>query len=63
MLPRRSWVDTLSQQEQLNFLLTNRIPRHLVTRFFAWFSRLQHPLVRRPSMKLWEMFAERPEAA
>ena len=27
----------LLQQEDLNFLLTNRIPRRLLTRFMGWF--------------------------
>ena len=34
------------QQEDLNFLLTNRIPRRLLTRFMGWFSKIEQPLVR-----------------
>ena len=34
------------QQEDLNFLLTNRIPRRLLTRFMGWFSQIEQPLVR-----------------
>ena len=33
------------QQEDLNFLVTNRIPRRLATRFVGWFSKIQNPLV------------------
>ncbi len=33
-------------QEDLNFLLTNRIPRRLVTRFIGWFSKIEQPLIR-----------------
>ena len=33
-------------RKTLNFLLTNRIPRRLATRFMGWFSRIEHPLVR-----------------
>ena len=34
------------EQEDINFLLTNRIPRRLLTRFMGWFSRIEQPLVR-----------------
>ena len=34
------------EQEDVNFLLTNRIPRRLLTRFMGWFSRIEQPLVR-----------------
>ena len=33
-------------QEDINFLLTNRIPRRLATRFIGWFSQIEQPLVR-----------------
>ena len=33
-------------QEDLNFLLTNRVPRQLLTRFMGWFSQIEQPLVR-----------------
>ncbi|HVX93310.1 MAG TPA: archaetidylserine decarboxylase [Polyangia bacterium] len=45
-------------QEDLNFLLTNRIPRALVTRFFGWFSKLENPLVRDVSIGVWRLFAD-----
>ena len=35
-----------SSQEDINFLLTNRIPRRLATRLMGWFSRIEQPLVR-----------------
>jgi len=34
------------QQEDVNFLLTNRIPRRLVTHLVGWLSRTEQPLVR-----------------
>ncbi len=46
------------QQEDLNFLLTNRIPRRLLTRFVGWFSRLEQPLVRDLSLLVWGFFAD-----
>jgi phosphatidylserine decarboxylase len=42
----RRLIATLSQQEDLNFLLTNRIPRAALTRFVGWFSKIEHPLIR-----------------
>jgi phosphatidylserine decarboxylase len=44
--------------EALNFLLTNRIPRHALTRFMGWFSRIEHPLVSRPALAAWCAFAD-----
>jgi len=48
----------LFQQEDLNFLLTNRIPRQLLTRFMGWFSKLEQPLVRDLSIGAWRLFAD-----
>ena len=47
-----------SNQEDLNFLLTNRVPRALLTRFMGWFSKIEHPLVARLSIGVWRLFAE-----
>jgi phosphatidylserine decarboxylase len=44
--------------ESLNFLLTNRIPRRMLTRFMGWFSRIEHPLVRDLSLLVWGLFTE-----
>lgn len=54
----RGALDRLTQQERVNFLLTNRIPRRLATLFMGWFSRIQHPLVRVPSIALFRLFAD-----
>lgn len=45
-------------QEDLNFLLTNRIPRHALTRFAGWFSKIEHPLVRDVSIAVWQRFCD-----
>ncbi len=62
MTPERSATPTLKdrifQQEDLNFLLTNRIPRQLLTQFMGWFSKREHPLVRDVSLALWKFFAD-----
>jgi phosphatidylserine decarboxylase len=45
-------------QEDVNFLLTNRIPRQLANRFMAWFSRIENPLLAHASIALWRLFAD-----
>jgi phosphatidylserine decarboxylase len=54
----RSQVARIVQQEDLNFLLTNRIPRRLVTSFMGWFSRIEQPLVRDASIGIWRFFSD-----
>lgn len=53
-----SFLKRLTQFERLNFLLTNRIPRRYATLFMGWFSKLEHPLVRKLSLSLWRLFAD-----
>jgi phosphatidylserine decarboxylase len=54
----RSLISALTQQEDLNFLLTNRIPRAALTRFMGWFSKIENPLVRDASIACWRMFSD-----
>lgn len=54
----RSALAKIAKQEDINFLMTNRIPRRLATRFFGWFSQLEHPLVRDLSIGVWRLFAD-----
>jgi len=54
----RGLIAALTQQEDLNFLLTNRIPRAALTRFMGWFSRIENPLVRDASIACWRMFSD-----
>ena len=54
----RGLISTLVQQEDLNFLLTNRIPRAAVTRFIGWFSKIEHPLIRDLSIVCWRLFSD-----
>lgn len=54
----RTELRRLFAQEDINFLLTNRIPRRLVTRFMGWFSRIEQPLVRDASIALWRLFTD-----
>jgi phosphatidylserine decarboxylase len=54
----RSLITVLSQQEDLNFLLTNRVPRAALTRFMGWFSKIESPLVRDLSIACWRLFSD-----
>jgi phosphatidylserine decarboxylase len=51
-------ISVLTQQEDLNFLLTNRIPRAALTRFMGWFSKIENPLVRDASIACWRLFSD-----
>jgi phosphatidylserine decarboxylase len=54
----RSIFAQIMAQEDVNFLLTNRIPRLALTRFMGWFSKIEQPLVRDLSIGLWHRFAD-----
>ena len=52
------WIDRLTQQEDLNFLLTNRVPRLALTRFMGWYSRIESPALTRLSVAVWRLFTD-----
>jgi phosphatidylserine decarboxylase len=54
----KSLIATFTQQEDLNFLLTNRVPRAALTRFMGWFSKIENPLVRDVSILCWRLFSD-----
>jgi phosphatidylserine decarboxylase len=54
----RSLIAAVFQQEGLNFLLTNRIPRREATRLMGWLSKIEHPLVRDLSIGVWRIFSD-----
>jgi phosphatidylserine decarboxylase len=54
----RGLISALTEQEDLNFLLTNRIPRAALTRFMGWFSKIENPYVRDASIACWRMFSD-----
>jgi phosphatidylserine decarboxylase len=54
----RSHIWRLLAQEDINFLVTNRIPRRLVTQFVGWFSKIEQPLVRDLSIGVWRFFSD-----
>ena len=51
-------IRTLSQQEQINFLLTNRVPRRLLTQWMGWFSRIENRWLTKVSIFIWRLFAD-----
>jgi phosphatidylserine decarboxylase len=54
---RRKFQSALLQ-EDLNFLLTNRIPRITLTRFMGWWSKLEHPWIVNASIAVWRWFSD-----
>jgi phosphatidylserine decarboxylase len=51
-------LTALAQQEHLNFLLTNRIPRRWLTLFLGWFSKVEQPFIRELSLLVWRLFSD-----
>ncbi len=49
-------LHALLQHEGLNYILTNRIPRWLLSRVVGRVSRSEHPVVRNVSLALWRLF-------
>ena len=45
-------------QEDINFLLSNRIPRQLATRFIGRFSQIENPLLASAAIAIWRLFTE-----
>lgn len=54
----RQQIQKLLMQEDLNFLLTNRIPRITLTRFMGWWSQIRHPWVVSASLAVWRWFSD-----
>lgn len=54
----RRWRDRVLQQEDLNFLLTNRVPRIALTRLVGWFSQIRQPWLARTSIAVWRAFTD-----
>ncbi|PZU06919.1 archaetidylserine decarboxylase [Sphingomonas sp.] len=45
-------------QEDVNFLLTNRLPRRFATNLVGRFSRIEQPLVSKASIRVWRIFSD-----
>ena len=53
----RSSLMRLLLQEDLNFLLTNRLPRRWATQAMGRLARVEHPMVRAPALAAWRFFS------
>jgi phosphatidylserine decarboxylase len=56
MMTLRRLLDPLG--EDLNFLLTNRIPRRWTTQFIGWLSKVEQPVIRDVSIGIWRLFSD-----
>ncbi len=54
----RNHIQQLLNQDDLNFLLTNRLPRRWLTQIVGRFSQVQQPLVRDLSIAIWKYFSD-----
>jgi phosphatidylserine decarboxylase len=54
----RNALTRLTQQEDLNFLLTNRLPRRWLTLLVGRLSRVEQPLVREACLAVWRLFTD-----
>ena len=54
----RTLISQLAGQENLNFLLTNRIPRRWLTLFVGRLSRVRQPFVKNASIAIWKLFSD-----
>lgn len=53
----RKQIQHILNQEDINFLLTNRLPRRWLTQFMGWFSKIEQPWVRDFSIAMWKFFS------
>jgi phosphatidylserine decarboxylase len=54
----RLQVARLFGQDNINFLITNRIPRRLLGRLLGRFSKIEQPLIRDLSIAVWRFFSD-----
>lgn len=57
-MSNNSVIKRFTQSEQINFLLTNRLPRRYATLFMGWFSKMENPFIRKLSIGVWKLFAD-----
>ncbi|MGC8045310.1 hypothetical protein ACP3WJ_24445, partial [Salmonella enterica] len=54
----RTLISRVAGQEDLNFLLTNRIPRRWLTLLVGRLSRVRNPVVHDLSIAVWKLFSD-----
>jgi phosphatidylserine decarboxylase len=55
---KTGWIGRLFAQEDLNFLLTNRVPRIALTRLMGRISRIRSPVFTRAAIAVWRLFTD-----
>ena len=58
LMKNHTLKDRILLQEDLNFLLTNRIPRNALTRLIGWFSKIENPWLTALSIWVWRRFTD-----
>ncbi len=58
MMKIKKIFEKIANSEDLNFLLTNRIPRLTLTHLMGWFSKIEHPWVSGAGIYVWKLFAD-----
>ena len=53
----RKQIHSLLANEDLNFLLTNRLPRRWLTQMVGRLSKIENPLVAQASIAIWKFFS------
>ena len=54
----RSIIANIVQQDDVNFFVTNRIPRQQATKLAGWFSKIENRLLCALSIRVWRLFTE-----
>jgi phosphatidylserine decarboxylase len=54
----KNQIQKILLQEDLNFLLTNRLPRRWLTQLMGRFSKIEQPQVRDLSIGIWKFFSD-----
>ena len=54
----RTHIQKILAQEDLNFLLTNRLPRRWLTLFLGWFSKIEIGWIAAASIAVWKYFSD-----
>jgi len=49
-------AEGLTWRDELQFLLTNRVPRHALSQAMGWLSRIESPLLARIALSIWRLF-------
>lgn len=54
----RHHIKNILAQEDINFLITNRLPRRWLTQAMGRFSQIRQPLVAKASIAIWKYFSD-----